>query len=231
VNAIAGDQADQPLAVEVGGIALPTWPEQQTIEPMSASLMAMTVFADHARFHPELIAATLEAEQDPRFRGINFKGGCGVKVRAIPAWGSAAALLVHARALRLSHQTLSRRAVFADDTWASVYRDGDYSMPHSHLRSNVSIVYMLDTGDSGGADDELAGRLCFADPRIDACCPHETGRVTKHVMPNMTAGTMLIFASDYLHNVNPYRGQRPRITMSWNITLEKLGGRAGEGWM
>ena len=47
----------------------------------------------------------------------------------------------------------------------------------------------------------------------------------------MTAGTMLIFASDYLHNVNPYRGQRPRITMSWNITLEKLGGRAGEGWM
>jgi hypothetical protein len=208
-----------------------TWPAGQVVEPMSASLMAVTVFADHERFHPELIAATLRAEQDPRFRGINFKGGCGVKVRSIPAWGSPAAQLIHARALLLAHNTLSRRAVYADDTWASVYRDGDYCMPHSHLRSNVSIVYMLDTGDAGPGDDELGGRLCFADPRIDACCPHEPGRVTKHVMPNMAPGTMLIFASDYLHNVNPYRGQRPRITMSWNITLDKLPGRAGEGWM
>jgi hypothetical protein len=102
-------------------------------------------------------------------------------------------------------------------------------MPHSHLRSNLSIVYMLDPGD-GDPADTMAGRLCFADPRIEACCPDEPGRVTRHIMPNMTAGSMLIFASDYLHSVNPYHGLRPRITMSWNISLEKLPGRAGEGW-
>jgi hypothetical protein len=226
-----GDQAALPDAIRVGDALLPVWPNTQRVEPMSASLMAITTFADHAAFHPSLVASVLRAEQDPRFRGNMFKGGCGTKVRSIPEWDAEGCRLIHARALMLAHTTLSRRDVFADDTWGSVYRFGDYCMPHSHLRSNVSIVYMLDEGDDPPADDHMAGRLCFADPRIEACCPHEPGRVTQHVMPMMTPGTMLIFASDYLHNVNPYFGKRPRITLSWNVTLERLPGRAGEGWM
>jgi hypothetical protein len=150
-------------------------------------------------------------------------------VRKISDWNVDAASLVHARALMLAHRTLSRRPVYADDSWASVYRAGDYCMPHSHLRSNVSIVYMLDPGDDDD-DDPMAGKLCFADPRIDSCCPDEPGRVTRHMIPKMEPGAMLIFSSDYLHSVNPYRGRRPRITLSWNITLDRLGGRPGEGW-
>jgi hypothetical protein len=50
------------------------------------------------------------------------------------------------------------------------------------------------------------------------------------MIPDMLPGTMLIFASDYLHSVNPYRGRRPRITLSWNVTLDRLPGRPGEGW-
>jgi hypothetical protein len=224
-----GEQASLPTTIDVDGLELPTWRDGQTVAPLSAQLMAVTDFDDHASYHPALIGATLAAEQDPRFRDTIFKGGCGVKVRNIPGWDAPAAILIHARALLLAHHALSRRPVYADDTWASVYRAGDYCMPHSHLRSNLSIVYMLDPGDEN-AEDALAGRLCFADPRIDACCPHEPGRVTQHVLPTMRAGTMLVFASDYLHSVNPYRGRRPRITLSWNITLEKLPGRAGEGW-
>ncbi|TMH34169.1 MAG: hypothetical protein E6H66_10720 [Betaproteobacteria bacterium] len=225
----SGEQALLPASIAVGSATLPIWPEHQVIAPMSARLMGVTVFDDHASYHPALIDATLAAERDPRFRDTIFKGGCGIKVRKVEAWGAPAAALIHARALMLAHHTLSRRPVFADDTWASVYRAGDYCMPHSHLRCNASIVYMLDPGDVD-PEDALAGRLCFADPRIEACCPHEAGRVTQHVMPEMAPGTMLIFASDYLHNVNPYHGQRPRITLSWNVTLERLPGRAGEGW-
>lgn len=225
----AGDQAAAPESVTVDGVSLPTWPDAQAILPMSAPLMAITTFVDAASYHPALIAVALAAEQEPRFRDALFKGGCGVKVRDVPAWNAPAATLIHSRALALAHRTVSRRPVYSDTTWASVYRAGDYCMPHSHLRSNLSIVYMLDPGD-GDPADTMAGRLCFADPRIEACCPHEPGRVTQHIMPNMTAGTMLIFASDYLHNVNPYQGSRPRITLSWNISLEKLPGRAGEGW-
>ena len=228
-EAATGDQASQPATIAVDGAQLPTWPDGQSVVPMSAQLMALANFNDYAGYHPALTGATLAAEQDPRFRDTIFKGGCGVKVRDIPGWNSPAGALIHARALLLAHHTVSRRPVYADDTWASVYRAGDYCMPHSHLRSNLSIVYMLDPGDQDPADP-LAGQLCFADPRIDACCPHEPGRVTQHVLPTMNAGAMLIFASDYLHSVNPYTGKRPRITLSWNITLEKLPGRAGEGW-
>jgi hypothetical protein len=225
-----GDQASLPPLVRVGGSDLAVWPAHQVVAPLSAPMMAITTFADAETYHPTLIAAALAAEQDPRFGDPQFRGACGIKVRKIPDWGSPAGELVHARALMLAHRTLSRRPVYVDDSWASVYRAGDYCMPHSHLRSNVSLVYMLDPGD-GDLDDKLAAKLCFADPRIAACCPHEPGRVTQHLMPDMTPGTMVIFASDYLHSVNPYRGRRPRITLSWNITLERLPGRPGEGWM
>jgi hypothetical protein len=229
-NAIdAGEQEALPPAVEVAGALLSVWPDGQKMEALSAPLAAITVFADCASYHPALVEATLAAEKNPRLRDPIFRGGCGVKVRRISEWNAPAAALIHARALMLAHRTLSRRPVFADDSWASVYRAGDYCMPHSHLRANVSIVYMLDPGD-GDPEDRMAGRFCFADPRIDACCPDEPGRVTQHLMPDLTPGTMLIFASDYLHSVNPYNGRRPRITLSWNITLERLPGRAGDGW-
>ena len=229
-NAIdAGEQETLPPAVEVSGALLPVWPEAQKTEALSARLAAITLFADWDSYHPALVEATLTAERNPQLRDPIFRGGCGVKVRRITEWNAPAAALIHARALIFAHRTLSRRAVFADDSWASVYRAGDYCMPHSHLRANVSIVYMLDPGD-GDPGDSMAGRFCFADPRIEACCPDEPGRVTQHLMPEMTPGTMLIFASDYLHSVNPYNGHRPRITLSWNITLERLKGRAGDGW-
>ena len=115
---------------------------------------------------------------------------------------------------------LSQHDVYTDDCWASVYRDGQYCLPHSHLRSNVSIVYLLDEGDPD-PDDPMAGKLVFADPRIPHCCPQEPGRVTGLLAPDMRAGTMIVFASDYVHAVGPYRGTRPRMTMSWNVTIER----------
>ncbi|HEX8012506.1 MAG TPA: putative 2OG-Fe(II) oxygenase [Casimicrobiaceae bacterium] len=242
LDAPAGEQAMLPATIRVGSVDLPVWPERQTVEPLSAPMTATTRFADFEWFHTELVDAVLAAERDPNWRSVLvlqpagareavvFRGGCGTKVRKISEWKAPAASLIHARALMLAHRTLSRRPVYADDTWASVYRAGDYCMPHSHLRSDVSIVYMLDPGDDD-PDELLAGRFCFADPRIEACCPDEPNRVTRHMMPELAPGTMLIFASDYLHSVNPYRGRRPRITLSWNITLERLPGRPGEGWM
>jgi hypothetical protein len=191
--------------------------------------MAITHFADAGEWHPALVATTLTIEQDPARRMWIFKGGCGMKVRRPDRWARPESDLVHARALLLAHRVLSNHDVYADDCWASVYRRGDYCMPHSHLRSNVSIVYMLDAGDED-ADDPLAGKLVFVDPRIAHCCPDEPGRATRVMIPEMTPGTMIVFASDYVHAVNPYRGEHPRITLSWNITIEALPGEPGAGW-
>ena len=225
----AGEQAALPAAVTVGGSEIAVWPEGQRIEPLSAPLTGVTQFDDHRRYHGKLAATILEMERDPAHRMWIFKGGCGMKVRRPDRWRRPAADLIHGRALSLAHRVLTHHDVYTDDCWANVYRDGQYCMPHSHLRANVSIVYMLDPGDPD-PDDPMAGQLVFADPRIPHCCPHEPGRVTALLLPKMDEGTMIVFASDYLHSVNPYRGARARITMSWNVTIARLPGEPGEGW-
>ncbi len=227
--ASAGEQAALPPAIRVGDSDVAVWPENQRVEPLSAPLMAVTQFEDHARYHADLAATILDMERDPAFRMWIFKGGCGMKVRRPDRWQRPAANLIHGRALTLAHRVLSRHDVYTDDCWANVYRDGQYCMPHSHLRSNVSVVYLVDPGEPD-PDDAMAGKLVFGDPRIPYCCPHEPGRVTGLLVPDMREGTMIVFASDYLHSVNPYRGARPRISMSWNVTITRLPGEAGEGW-
>jgi hypothetical protein len=224
-----GEQAHLPASIRVGVVDVALWPEGQRIEPLSAPLMAVTQFDDHAQYHGDLAATILEMERDPAFRMWIFKGGCGMKVRRPDRWKRAAADLIHGRALSLAHRVLSRSDVFIDDCWANVYRDGQYCMPHSHVRSSVSIVYLLDAGDPDPGD-AMAGKLVFADPRIPYCCPQEAGRVTALLVPHLSEGAMIVFASDYLHSVNPYRGARPRISMSWNITLARLPGQASDGW-
>lgn len=102
-------------------------------------------------------------------------------------------------------------------------------MPHSHLRATASLIYLVDPGDPV-PEDPLSGRLCFGDPRIPFCCDEEPGRTTRLLMPELKPGSMLIFPAEFIHSVNPYGGTRPRITMSWNITLEPLAGKASDGW-
>ena len=38
-------------------------------------------------------------------------------------------------------------------------------------------------------------------------------------MPAMVPGTMLLFPAEWLHHVKPYYGQRPRVTIAWNISV------------
>ena len=133
-----------------------------------------------------------------------------MKVRRPDRWGHAAADLIHGRALALAHRVLSQHDVYTDDCWASVYRDGQYCLPHSHLRSNVSIVYLLDAGRSRSGRPD-GGKLVFADPRIPHCCQQEPGRVTSLLTPEMSPGTMIVFASDYVHTRRAVPGSRGRV--------------------
>ena len=213
------EQATRSL--RVGDRDLDVWPASQTIAPMVAR-MGLATFADCASFHTPLIEAVLAAEQDPMFRDPSVPRGCAAKVRSPAQWGVTAADLIEARAATLA-QTVLGRPVHVDNAWASVYRAGDYCIPHSHRRATVSLIYMLDPGEPVN-DGDLSGKLYFADARIAECCPHERGRVTRMVAPEMPAGAMLVFAGEYVHGVNPYIGNRPRITLSWNMTLERLEG-------
>jgi hypothetical protein len=102
-------------------------------------------------------------------------------------------------------------------------------MPHSHLRAVASLIYVLDPGDPVD-DDPLGGRLYFCDTRIPFCVAHEPGRVTQLFMPVLHPGSLLIFPAEYIHAVNPYCGERPRLTLSWNVNRTKLPGNRADGW-
>lgn len=208
---------------------VPVWPPGQKIEMLAAPNMGVADFEDCELYHPGLAGKILEMERDPRYHDWIFQGGCGTKVRDPHEWKSAEADLIHARAMRLAAKALGVADVVVDDCWANVYRKGNYCMPHSHLRSIASVIYLLDPGDPV-ADDPVSGRLSFCDPRIPFCCAHEPGRMTLLLTPELRPGSLLIFPSEYVHTVYPYGGERPRMTMSWNISLEKLPGARADGW-
>jgi hypothetical protein len=190
---------------------------------LAAPNAAVADFTDLGLYHTGLVAAILEMEGDPHFHDWIFKGGCGTKVRDMHEWGRPEADLIHARAMRLAAKALGSATVVVDDCWANVYRKGNYCMPHSHLRATASVVYLLDPGEAV-EDDALSGRFYFCDQRIPFCVQQEQARVTKLLMPDLYPGSLLIFPAEYVHGVNPYGGDRPRITLSWNINLTKLPG-------
>ena len=218
-----------PPAVRIDGQDVAVWPAGVKVERLAARNMGVVDFSDHGLYHARLAARLFELERDPRFHDWIFKGGCGTKVRNPHLWETAEADLIHARAMRLVAWALDVPDVVVDDCWANIYRKGDYCMPHSHLRSTASVIYLLDPGETGD-DDVLGGRLYFCDSRIAFCTAHEAGRVTQLLTPELRAGSLLIFPSEYIHGVNPYNGARPRLSMSWNVNVEKLPGNPADGW-
>lgn len=217
--------------VQLGIRKVPIWPEDQPVGALSEPTIWLTDFDDHARYHPKLVERILAMENDPKYRDFFFRGGCGTKVRRLDEWGSLEADLVQRRALALFRIVTGSSTAVVDDGWASIYRKGDFCMPHSHVRTTASVLYLLDPGDEapiGVADgpvDPFAGRFCFCDPRLRSCCQAEEGRMTNLLIPDLRPGSMLIFPSEWVHMVAAYLGTRPRITMSWNISAVRVPGK------
>ena len=110
-------------------------------------------------------------------------------------------------------------------SWANIYGQGDYSLPHSHLRALASVVYCVDQGDPDPTDP-WSGQFCFVDPRLAGCCQSEAGHMTNPIMPGLSTGSMLIFPGQAVHCVGAYGGRRSRMTLSWNINAVALAGVA-----
>jgi hypothetical protein len=209
--------------IQLGFKAIAVWPKDQVAEICGDPTIRKTTFTDTQEYHPRLVAKILEFEENHRLRKRYSRGAGGTKIDNLGQWISSEIELINARAISLFKRVLECDQAAADLSWANVYRSGDYSMPHSHLRSTASVVYCLDPGDEE-PEDAHSGRLCFVDPRLRNCCQEQDGCMTTPFQPDMTAGTMIIFPSQLVHAVNPYFGKRPRITLSWNINKNALPG-------
>jgi uncharacterized protein (TIGR02466 family) len=104
--------------------------------------------------------------------------------------------------------------------WAMVMRDGDYTIPHDHADAHWSTVYYPDAGDADEAAHPDSGLLALIDPRHGGRPIPGLDLVGKTFTARPSTGRLLVFPGWLLHYVNAYRGQRPRVAVSCNVTFE-----------
>lgn len=108
------------------------------------------------------------------------------------------------------------------EAWANVARTGNYAKPHVHPNSNVSGVYYVDAGDSP-TEQSHSGVLELMDPRQRPGMFETEGTVPfdgYRIVPK--TGTLLLFPAWLYHYVHPYQGTRPRVSVAFNFTIQKL---------
>jgi uncharacterized protein (TIGR02466 family) len=106
---------------------------------------------------------------------------------------------------------------YAVTAWAMVMRAGHYVTTHDHGDAHWSAAYYVDAGDDRPAP---SGRLAFLDPR-------RGGRTIPGItlFPSMfdlapRTGALVLFPGWLQHYVHAYVGERPRICVSCNLTMD-----------
>lgn len=201
------------------------WPPGMKGLDWAGEKIRVVRFPDHDEIAPALVAEAMRrAGDDSLSKGYPQSLGIGSrKVYDLAGWGTAEATIIDGRAQALFGSIVQKTNIVTDLSWASVYSSGDWVAPHSHTRAAAAVLYVLDLGDD---EDPLNGRFLFADPRMKVCTTKEEGCLTELKAPTLTPGTMMVFPAKAVHMVTPYRGTRPRITLSWNLGLKALAGDA-----
>jgi uncharacterized protein (TIGR02466 family) len=103
--------------------------------------------------------------------------------------------------------------------WANVNQKGAFNTPHNHEGFGTiwSGFYYVDPGFEPGAAD-ISGRTVFQDrsgtPKEILANPDPFSR---EIELTPRAGLMTLFPSPFYHYVRPYRGDRLRITIAFNL--------------
>jgi uncharacterized protein (TIGR02466 family) len=106
---------------------------------------------------------------------------------------------------------------YAVTAWAMIMRNGHYVIPHDHGDVHWSVAYYVDAGDDLPAP---SGRLSFLDPRRSGrTIPGPTLFPSAFDIAPRT-GALVIFPGWLQHHVHAYRGERPRICISCNLTMD-----------
>lgn len=210
-------------SVEIAGEAIEIWPAGLEIEDWLEPVVKIVEFDDTEVFHSGLIAKIQDLENDATFtkKYDHYIGSS--KIYHLDRWGCREADLVNARAIELFKQVMGCDEAVVDLSWTNVYRDGDYCIPHSHVRATASIVYFLDLG-TDNPEGPGHGRFCFADPRLKICCQKEAHAMTTPCAPKVSNGTMIIFPGKLVHFVDAYTEPGTRLTLSWNINQTSIPG-------
>ena len=112
------------------------------------------------------------------------------------------------------------------ESWAVMSGKGDYHMTHAHSHSDWASVYYVSAGDDVPGP---GGEITLEDPRGSIAESGGTNREYPDLYAEMFGrssvqikpvdGLLLFFPSWLRHGTLPYKGDRPRVAISTNFTL------------
>jgi len=109
---------------------------------------------------------------------------------------------------------------YAVQGWAVILRDGGHAVVHDHAEAHWSTVYYVDAGDADPEAHPDSGSLAFVSPNRGASSIAGLSLFPTTFTVQPRAGMLVIFPGWLQHYVQPYRGARPRISISCNVRME-----------
>ncbi|MFT6556326.1 putative 2OG-Fe(II) oxygenase [Sneathiella sp.] len=183
--------------------------------------IAMTDFPDMEEMNRELEAYLMEKASEKLALEGKQSSAKSTKIHHVDAWDIPSAQFIDQRAQAFFRAITGLQTSVVDLSWANIYQKGDYILPHAHSRSTGSLVYVVSMGDEDDRDP-MSGKFVISDPRLGVCCQADGTYMSNNFMPGFKAGSMIVFPSTVVHMVTPYQGNKPRITIAWNINDKAL---------
>jgi uncharacterized protein (TIGR02466 family) len=201
--------------------------ERARFGDLFASPLLEHMWTDGPELNAQLSASILEhARRHPGKEQTNI-GGWHSEVGRLEFCGSAGERLISHMREMTEEATLRLYAKFGPpperlswilSAWANINRRGDSNTMHTHPGATWSGVYYVDHGES---DPDAEGTaLHISDP-----CPARTSIFfpelsNTNVLFKPQPGLMILFPSYLPHAVPPHRGDRPRISIAFNVRKE-----------
>jgi len=143
----------------------------------------------------------------------------------------AVAHFCHASLVQLLRQLTSftdeefNKLRFDYHAWFHITRRGGYQGLHNHQNASWSGIFCVDPGDSPGQRPD-SGLVRFHDPRFCSAFHAEAGNMGLDMPYNHggfdvhhRAGRLVMFPSFMMHEIFPYQGERPRIVIAFNCSV------------
>jgi uncharacterized protein (TIGR02466 family) len=194
----------------------------------SGSLFATPILSHRWADGPELNAplrdSILEHErQHPGLEMTNF-GGWHSEPGTLEFCGSAGTRLIRHMHEMVEEATRRLYAEFSRplppskwilNAWANINRQGDFNQTHTHPGATWSGVYYVDHGESNPDAKGTAIHLFDPNPaRTNIFFPDLSA---SSVLFRPDPGLMILFPSYVPHGVLPHQGDRPRISIAFNV--------------
>ncbi len=189
---------------------------------------ARLYWPDSEELNEQLMKLALEKEkEDPKGVKISNKGGWHSQ-RDAHKWGGDAINTLVGRAFTATEEMAKRLPSPGKlrilHMWANLNRNGDLNYPHQHS-GHWCGFYCVSTGGSDSSGDTCLvrgpdGQDLRRLPWNMLAPPGGVEETVKHYSHPATEGALVMFPWDLLHYVNPYYGDKTRMTIAFNFEVD-----------